>query len=83
MLICLVLTVFASVLHLYLMHCIILFLSHICLNMLDHVEPESEIQAEQVQWVFRGPQASSCEDAIIVVIKANPGASKQCPCLLF
>jgi hypothetical protein len=25
----------------------------------DHVEPKIEIQAEQVQWVFGGPQASS------------------------
>jgi hypothetical protein len=42
---------------------------------LDHAEPQTEIQAEQVQWVFRGPQASSCDDANIVVIKANPGTS--------
>jgi hypothetical protein len=43
-----------------------------------------EVQAEQeVQWVFKGPQASSCEDANIVVIKACPGASHQSPCLLY
>jgi hypothetical protein len=41
----------------------------------DHAKPESEFQAEQVQGVFRGPQASSCEDANIVVIKACPGSS--------
>jgi hypothetical protein len=34
-----------------------------------------EIQVEQVQGVFRGPQASSCKDANIVVTKASPGAS--------
>jgi hypothetical protein len=34
-----------------------------------------EIQAEQVQWVFGGGQASSCEEANIVVIKASTGAS--------
>jgi hypothetical protein len=43
-----------------------------------------EVQAEQeVQWVFRGPQASSCEDANIIAIKASFGASNQCHCLLF
>ncbi len=41
----------------------------------DHVEPKTEIQEEQVQWMFRGPQASNCEDANIVVIKANPSVS--------
>jgi hypothetical protein len=28
----------------------------------DHVEPRTEDQAEQVQWVFGDPQASSYED---------------------
>jgi hypothetical protein len=43
-----------------------------------------KVQAEQeVQWVFRGPQASSCKDANIVVIKASPGASHQSPYLLY
>jgi hypothetical protein len=32
----------------------------------DHVESESEFQADQIQWVFRGSQASCCEDANIV-----------------
>jgi hypothetical protein len=40
----------------------------------DHAEPKMEIQAEQVQWVSGSPQASSCEDANVVVIKASPGA---------
>jgi hypothetical protein len=41
-----------------------------------------EVQAEQeVQWVFRGPQASSCEEANIVMIKASPGALHQSPYL--
>jgi hypothetical protein len=43
---------------------------------MDHMEPKMEIQVRQVQWVFGGPQASSYEDANIVVIKASPGASK-------
>jgi hypothetical protein len=51
-------------------------LLHIRVN---HVEPESEFQAKQVQWVFGGPQASSCKDANIVVIKASSGASNHCP----
>jgi hypothetical protein len=33
--------------------------------MLDHAEPKSEIQAEQVQWAFGGPQVSSGEDTNI------------------
>jgi hypothetical protein len=48
----------------------------------DHAEPKTEIQVEQVQWVFGGPQASSCEDANIAVIKASLGAFKQYSCLL-
>jgi hypothetical protein len=31
-----------------------------------HTEPESEYQAEQVQWEFGGPQASSCDDVNIL-----------------
>jgi hypothetical protein len=45
----------------------------------DHMELESEIQEEQVQWVFEGPQASSFEDANIVWIKASPAASHHHP----
>jgi hypothetical protein len=48
----------------------------------DHVELKSDIQAKQVQGVFGGPQASSCEDANVIVIKASPGASHQSPYLL-
>jgi hypothetical protein len=40
----------------------------------DHAEPKSEFQAEQVQGMFGGPQVSSYKDANIVVIKANLGA---------
>ncbi len=45
--------------------------------MLDHAELKMKIQVKQVQWVFGGSQASSCEDANIVVIKASPGALNQ------
>jgi hypothetical protein len=41
-----------------------------------------EIQVGHIQWVFEEPQASSCEDANIVVIKTNPGASHQSPYFL-
>jgi hypothetical protein len=41
----------------------------------DHVESKTEIQSEQVQWVFECPQVPSCEDANIVVTNASPGAS--------
>jgi hypothetical protein len=36
-----------------------------------------QIQAVQVRWVFGGPQASSYEDANIIVIKASPGTSNH------
>jgi hypothetical protein len=47
--------------------------------MVDHVEPKAEIQVEQVQWMFEGPQASNYDDANIVVIKVSPGASNCLP----
>jgi hypothetical protein len=49
---------------------------------IDHVEPKTKIQAEQIQRVFGGPQASSCKDANIVVTKASPGACNHAHCLL-
>jgi hypothetical protein len=43
-----------------------------------------EVRVEQeVQLVLEGPQASSCDDDNIFVIKASLGASNQCPCILF
>jgi hypothetical protein len=56
---------------------------HLLHMQVHHVEPKTEIQAKQVQWVFGGPQASCCEDTNIVVIKASLDAFNQCPCLLF
>jgi hypothetical protein len=35
---------------------------HLLHMQVDHAEPETEIQVEQVRWVFRGSQASSGED---------------------
>jgi hypothetical protein len=43
----------------------------------DHAKLESKFQAEQVQGLFRDPQASSCDDANIVVIKTSSGALNQ------
>jgi hypothetical protein len=40
-------------------------------------EQKMEDRAEQVQQVFGGPQASSCADANIVVIKESLGASNH------
>jgi hypothetical protein len=51
---------------------------HLLHMRLDHVEPKMEIQVGQVQWVFGGSQASSCENTNIVVIKENPGTFNQC-----
>jgi hypothetical protein len=36
-----------------------------------------------VQKEYDGPEASSCEDTNIFVIKANPGASNNIPWVLF
>jgi hypothetical protein len=46
---------------------------------IDRVEPNTENQAEQVQWAFGGLQASSCEKANIIMIKASPGTSNHIP----
>jgi hypothetical protein len=63
--------------------CIALFnCGHLLHIQVDHAEAESEFQAEQVRRVFRGPQASSCEDASIVVIKASPDVFNHAACLL-
>jgi hypothetical protein len=52
--------------------CIALFnCGHLFHIRVDRAEPESEFEAEQVQVMFGGPQASSCEDANIVVIKTS------------
>jgi hypothetical protein len=45
----------------------------------DHAEPKTKIQVEQVQPVFGGPQAPSGEDADILVTKTNPSASNHYP----
>jgi hypothetical protein len=46
---------------------------HLLHMRVDHMKLKSEFQAEQVQWMFGGPQASSCEDTNIVVIKTSSG----------
>jgi hypothetical protein len=47
------------------------------------MELKTKIQVQQVQGVFGGPQASTYEDANIVVIKASPDASNYIPWALF
>jgi hypothetical protein len=59
------------------MHCTKLISAHVCAYVIVHVELEPEMKKEQVQRVFGGPQASSCEDANNVVTKASPGAFSQ------
>jgi hypothetical protein len=48
------------------MHCTMLISAHVCAYAIDHVELEPEIKKNQVQGVFRGLEASNCEDANIV-----------------
>jgi hypothetical protein len=38
----------------------------------DHVEPESELQAKQVRRVFKGPQASSDENTNLALDQGKP-----------
>jgi hypothetical protein len=53
--------------------CIALFnCDHLLLIRVDHVEPKTENQAEQVQWVFEGPQASSGEDTNLELNQGKP-----------
>jgi hypothetical protein len=40
--------------------------------MLDRAEAKTEIQAEQVQWVFGGPQALSGEDTNLDLDQSKP-----------
>jgi hypothetical protein len=39
---------------------------------IDPTKPKMEVQAQQVQWVFGGLQASSCEDANIIGSRQAP-----------
>jgi hypothetical protein len=53
--------------------CIVLvYGGHLLYMRVDHVEPKSEIQAVQVQWRLGGSQASSCEDANLVLNQGKP-----------
>jgi hypothetical protein len=45
---------------------------HLLHMRVDHAEPESEFQADQVQWAFGGPKASSYEDANIIESRQAP-----------
>jgi hypothetical protein len=52
---------------------------HLFAYTMEHMEPKTEIQVQQVHVVFGGPQVSCCEDANIVVTKASPNASYHIP----
>jgi hypothetical protein len=53
--------------------CIALFnCGHLLHIWVDHVEPESEFQAEQVRWVFGSPQVSSGEDTNLALNQGKP-----------
>jgi hypothetical protein len=56
----------------HLIHCTILPLSHIRSYTLNHVEPKSEIQAEQVQKEYGGPQMTSCMDTNQALDQGKP-----------
>jgi hypothetical protein len=53
------------------MHCTILIVT-IFAYTIDHVEMKTEIQAEQVQRVLEGPQASSGEDTNLELNQGKP-----------
>jgi hypothetical protein len=55
---------------------------HLLHMRVDHAELKLGFQMEQVQWAFRGPQASSCEEANIIVIKASFDAFNHATYLL-
>jgi hypothetical protein len=59
------------------LHYVIVAILYICAR--SRRVKDGNLQAEQAQWVFRGPQVSSCEHANIVVIKASLGASNHYP----
>jgi hypothetical protein len=46
------------------------------------MESKTEIQVQQVQGLFEGPQALSGEDTNLAWTKASPGASNHLPYIL-
>jgi hypothetical protein len=53
------------------MHCTILIMT-IFAYTIDHVEPKTKIQAEQIQWVFERTQASSDENTNLELNQGKP-----------
>jgi hypothetical protein len=64
------------------MHCTILIVVILCIYSRSHKAEDENLNGASPTGVG-GPQATSYEDASIVVIKASPGASHQRPCLLY
>jgi hypothetical protein len=67
----------------YLLHCIIFLLAHVFAYMLDHAEPESEVQEEQVLEAFKGHKRQVAWILTLLLRKESPGALTIGPCLLF
>jgi hypothetical protein len=51
---------------------VIILVSHICTYAIDPMERKMEVAAVQIQWRLGGPQASSGEDANIVLDQGKP-----------
>jgi hypothetical protein len=53
--------------------CITLFnCDHLLHIKANHVEPKTEIEAEQIQWVFEGPQAPSVRILTLLLYQGKP-----------
>jgi hypothetical protein len=63
------------------MHCTILIVVILCIYDRSR-KAEDRNPSEACPTGVGGPQAISCDDANIVVIKASIGASNHVPCLL-
>jgi hypothetical protein len=63
------------------MHCIVLIVIILCIYGRSR-KAEDGNPSRATPTGVGGPQATSYEDANIVVIKASPGVFNQCPCVL-
>jgi hypothetical protein len=64
--------------------CIALFnYGHLLHIRVDHVEPKTDNEEKQVQWVFEIHKHQVVRILTFLRIKASPSASYQSPCLLY
>jgi hypothetical protein len=54
------------------MYCMLYLVSHICTYAIDLAELKMEVQAVQIQWRLRGPQALSGEDTNVALNQGKP-----------